>query len=67
MTDLEMTDIRPNEILQVRLQTLEAENKRLRAELDWMREKFLEAESKLWWDTPPPPEVGSVAVRVAAA
>ena len=39
-----------NEILQARLKVLEAENKRLRAELDWVREKFLEVETMLWRD-----------------
>jgi hypothetical protein len=50
MDGLEKIDVRQNEILWVRLRSLEAENKRLRVELDWMREKFLEAETMLWWD-----------------
>jgi regulator of replication initiation timing len=52
MDELEKVDIQQNHILQVRLQTLETENKRLRVELDWMREKLLEAETKLWFDQP---------------
>ena len=40
---------RQHKILQARLQDLEAENKRLRVELDWIREKFLDAETKLWF------------------
>ena len=39
-----------NEILQARIKVLEADNKRLRVELDWVREKFLEVETMLWWD-----------------
>ena len=39
-----------NEILQARITVLEAENKRLRVELDWVREKFLETETMLWSD-----------------
>ena len=52
MDELAKADIPQNQILQVRLHTLEAENKRLRVELDWMREKFLEAETQLWWGQP---------------
>ena len=50
MSEPEKSDIRQREILQVRLQTLEVENKHLRAALDWMWEKFLETETKLWSD-----------------
>src|SRR3712207_866811 len=39
-----------NEILQARIKVLEAENRRLRVELDWVREKFLETETMLWSD-----------------
>jgi hypothetical protein len=43
-----------NEILQARIKVLEAENKRLRVELDWVREKFLETETMLWSDRTDP-------------
>ena len=50
MGEVEMIDDQKTEMLWERLQSLDAENKRLRAELDWVREKFLEAETKLWFD-----------------
>ena len=52
MDGLERADAQKMQILQVQLQTLEAENKRLRVALDWMWEKFLETETKLWSDKP---------------
>jgi cell shape-determining protein MreC len=49
MDELVKLGVPESKILQARLTVLEAENKRLRVELDWMREKFLEAETKLWF------------------
>jgi hypothetical protein len=52
MGELEKADIQQSQILLTRVQTLEAENTRLRVALDWMWEKFLETETKLWSDEP---------------
>ena len=52
MNKLDNAELRQNQNLKAHLQTLEAENKRLRVELDWMRDKLLEAETTLWWGQP---------------
>jgi regulator of replication initiation timing len=47
MDEQKIAEVRENEALRARLRDLETENKRLRIELDWMREKLSEVEAKL--------------------